>query len=217
MHSVSESGGKRLTRAQQQAQTRERVLEAADEVFARRGFHAARLEQIADQAGFTRGAVYSNFRGKDELALAIIEGRIRSVTALLDEIATASEATAADAEAAGLRFSELLAGDRDWGPLFLEFATHASRHPELAARMTELYRGLSDSIATVLVATTGRAGVQLPVAPERLALIVLALTDGASVERLIDPERADGQLMAEMFGWIAAGLLASPTSDDDER
>jgi AcrR family transcriptional regulator len=213
MRTVSESRQQRLTRAEQQALTRERVLEAADEVFARRGFHAARLEEIAEHAGFTRGAVYSNFRGKEELALAIIEQRIKTVTALLDEIAAASEATASDAEAAGVRFSELLAGERDWGPLFLEFVTHASRHPELAARMTELYRGLADSIATVLGATAGRAGTHLPIAPERLALIVLAITDGASVERLIDPERADGQLMAEMFGWIAAGLLANEKGD----
>ena len=70
-----------------------------------------------------------------------------------------------------------------------------------------------DENATVLGATVGRAGAQLPIAPERLALIVLATTDGASVERLIDPERADGQLMAEMFGWIAAGLLANQTGD----
>jgi AcrR family transcriptional regulator len=209
MHTVSKSRTKRLTRAQQQAQTRKRVLEAADEVFARRGFYAAGLEEIAEQAGFTRGAVYSNFRGKDDLALAIIEQRIKTVTALLDEIAAASKATVADAEAAGLRFSELLAGDRDWGPLFLEFVTHASRHADLATRMTELYRGLADSIATVLEATARQGGAQLPIAPERLALIVLAATDGASVERMIDPERADGQLMAEMLGWIAAGLLTS--------
>lgn len=214
MHAVSGSRPQRLTRAEQQALTRERVLEAADEVFTRRGFHAARLEEIAEQAGFTRGAVYSNFRGKDELALAIIEQRIETVTTLLDEVAAAAEATASDAEAAGARFGELLAGERDWGPLFLEFVTHASRHPELAARMKELYRGLGDAIATVVGATVGRAGARLPIAPERLALMVLATTDGASVERLIDPERADGQLMAEMFGWMAAGLLAGQTGDE---
>src|SRR3954464_13741014 len=101
MQTVSEARhNRRLTRAEQQAQTRSRVLEAADAVFARSGFHAARLEEIADQAGFTRGAVYSNFSGKDDLALAIIEQRIRTVTALLDEIAAASDATAADAQAA---------------------------------------------------------------------------------------------------------------------
>jgi hypothetical protein len=93
----------------------------------------------------------------------------------------------------------------------LEFVTHAYRHPDLAARITELYRCLADSISTVLQATAHRAGTLLPIAPERLALIVLAATDGASVERLIDPERADGQLMAEMFGWIAAGLLSQQT------
>src|SRR3977135_3044040 len=103
MQSVSDSPPRRLTRAKQQAQTRERVLEAADEVFARRGFYAARLEEIAERAGFTRGAVYSNFRGKDELALAINERRISTSKALRSEIAAASEASVADAQAAGLR------------------------------------------------------------------------------------------------------------------
>jgi AcrR family transcriptional regulator len=209
MHSVSQRKPARLSRAEQQALTRARVLEAADAVFAERGFHAARLEEIAGRAGYTRGAVYSNFKDKNDLALAIIEQRIRSVTMLLEELVGGPGDPVAEAEYAGDRVAQLLGGERSWAPLFLEFATHAARHPELGSRLTALYRDLVASIARMLEAFASRADVQLPGSAERLALTMVAATDGAALERLIDPERADARLLGQMLGWIVAGLIAS--------
>jgi AcrR family transcriptional regulator len=209
MHTVSEPKRQRLTRAEQQALTRRRVLDAADAVFAERGFHAASLEEIVERAGYTRGAVYSNFSGKDELALAIIEQRIQSVTTLLEDSVKASADPVAQAEVAGLQVAQLFEGERSWAPLFLEFATQAARHPELGSRLTELYRGLVASIARVLEAFASRAGVDLPISAERMAWTMVAAGDGVALERLIDPERADASLLAEMLGWLVTGLIAS--------
>src|SRR3712207_4431972 len=66
----------RLTRQERQAQTREQLVDAATRVFARRGYAAASIEEIADEAGFTHGAVYSNFGGKEDLFLAVYAERI---------------------------------------------------------------------------------------------------------------------------------------------
>src|SRR5437016_12354998 len=65
-------------REAQRALTRTRLLEAAKRVFARRGFHAASLEEIAREAGATTGAIYSNFAGKEELFLALFEDHVAS-------------------------------------------------------------------------------------------------------------------------------------------
>ena len=209
MQGVSEKSRKRLTRVEQQAQTRRRVLEAADRVFTERGFHAARLEEIAETAGYTRGAVYSNFKNKDELALALIEERIAKSKALLEELAASQDPDVGGAQAVGQAFSDLFVKQNHWAPLFLEFVTHASRHPELAKRLRAPYRGLADAIAKALEAASDQAGVPLPVASQRLARIMLAATNGSDIERMIDPKRADGALAGEMLGWIAGGLLAS--------
>jgi AcrR family transcriptional regulator len=209
MQHVSEELPKRLTRAEQQAETRRRVLAAADRVFTERGFHAARLEEIAAHAGYTRGAVYSNFKNKDELALAIIEERIATSKALLEELAGAQEPDVGGAQAVGHAFSSLFFEQLPWTPLFLEFVTHASRHPELAQKLRALYRDLADAISEALEAASSQAGIALPAASQRLALLMLAATNGSAVERMIDPERADGTLAGEMLGWMAGGLLAS--------
>jgi AcrR family transcriptional regulator len=216
MHSVSQIRRQRLTRAEQQAVTRQRVLDAADEVFAEHGFHAARLEEIAERAGYTRGAVYSNFKDKNELALAIIEQRIDLATALLKESAAGAVGdSVAAARLAGPRFAQLFEGERSWAPLFLEFLTHASRHPEIGPRLADLYRGLTESIADVLktFSPPGPGGVSG--SADRLASSMLAATEGVAIQRLIDPERVDPQLLGEMLGWITAGRIASNKPSGD--
>lgn len=206
MHSVSESPRRRLTRAEQQAQTRQRVLDAADEIFSEDGFHAARLEAIAERAGYTRGAVYSNFKDKNELALAIIERRVGEARATLATVASESGGSVQRARETGTRVLHLMHGERPWGPLFLEFVTHATRHPELAERLTALYRGLGDAITDVLAASGLRLDNKEQPSIQRLALVMLAATDGAALERMIDPERADAELAGDMLGWIVAGI-----------
>jgi AcrR family transcriptional regulator len=208
MHTVSESPRRRLTRAEQQALTRRRVLEAADAVFSEEGFHAARLEGIAERAGYTRGAVYSNFKDKNDLALAIIERRVYEARATLEQAAAESGGSVKRARDSGDRVSALMHGERPWGPLFLEFVTHAARHPKLAERLTALYRELGDALADMLAASGVRASAGGQPTPQRLALVMLAATDGAALERMIDPERADAELAGDILGLIVAGLGA---------
>jgi AcrR family transcriptional regulator len=207
MHRVSKPPRQRLTRSEQRALTRERVLDAADAVFTEHGFHAARLEAVAELAGYTRGAVYSNFKNKNDLAVAILERRVGEVRRVLDELSAADGDSQERAHAAGKRFSDLFNAERAWGPLFFELVSHSSRDPELGRRMTELYRGLADSIAKVL-RTMGASDGPGEAAPDRLALIMLAASYGADLQRMIDPERADAQLAGELLGLIAAGVQA---------
>ena len=76
----------RMSRSERKARTREELLAAARKVFLRRGFHGATLEEIADEAGYTKGAVYSNFAGKDDLYLALLAAHYEQRVAAYAEI-----------------------------------------------------------------------------------------------------------------------------------
>jgi AcrR family transcriptional regulator len=185
------------------------VLDAADAVFTERGFHAARLEDVAELAGYTRGAVYSNFKDKNDLALAIIERRLAEARRVLDEVDAGHGESLERLQEAGIRLSQLIDDQRPWGPLFLEFITHASRHPDLASRLNELYRGLADSIADILRTTGVPEGPPGSPTAERLALMMLGATAGAAIQQMIDSEQANSQLAGEMLGFIVAGLQSA--------
>src|SRR4051795_10239101 len=110
-----------LTRRERQEQTREGLLEAAARVFARRGYQQASVEEIAAEAGFSTGAVYSNFAGKQELFLALADREVAKRIAELRMLADSVEAGGDAAAEAGQRFHELLQRDRAWPLLFYEF------------------------------------------------------------------------------------------------
>ena len=82
----------RLTRAESHARTRQALLDAAAQVFANRGFGGASLDEIAEVAGYTKGAVYSNFGSKDELFLAVLQDRMRRQVELLNGLAERAKA-----------------------------------------------------------------------------------------------------------------------------
>src|ERR1700724_3041427 len=92
----------RLTREQSKANTRERLLDAARSVFASSGFHGASVEEIASRAGFSTGALYSNFDGKEDLFLALMEREIeehsREIAAAVARRASVAERATGGAE-----------------------------------------------------------------------------------------------------------------------
>src|SRR5271165_2483254 len=140
----------RLTREQSRANTRERLLAAARVVFARSGFHGASVEEIASEAGFSTGALYSNFEGKEDLFLTVME---REIDEHAREVAEAVRARASVAERAA-------GGARQWMTtverepelllLFMEFWAYGVRdpsvRPRVAARFAQVRRGLTELI-----------------------------------------------------------------------
>src|SRR3954451_15292456 len=138
----------RLTRPQLKQQTRDRLLEAARELFLRQGYHASSLEQVAEGAGLTKGAVYSNFTSKDDLFLALfthrVDERIRDVEAI-------ARGGAGDLEAIGRANARRLAARRaqepEWGALLMEFTAYALRRPDVRRRFLTEHRRLIDAVA----------------------------------------------------------------------
>jgi AcrR family transcriptional regulator len=194
----------RPTRAEKQAQTKTRLVEAAAHVFARRGYQAASVEEIAEQAGYSHGAVYSNFAGKEELFLAVFEQymsqRIAEVTDATSTEAPFPERTRAAADQWMRRFTE----DRETFLLHLEFMIHAARNPKLSKQLGKRMAALRLELERRLSEREARSDVPLPLPAPDLALILRALGIGLAVEALNQP---DGEIDEALYGKFVALIM----------
>ncbi|HSZ69798.1 MAG TPA: TetR family transcriptional regulator [Solirubrobacteraceae bacterium] len=197
---------KRQTRAEKQMQTRTQLIEAAARVFARSGFQAATVEEIAEHAGYSHGAVYSNFASKEELFLAVFE---QYMSQRIDEVARASEIEGSFPERARAAADQWMARfgeDRETFLLHLEFMIHAARNPELSRELGERMAALRLEVEQRIAAQAAAHDAALPLSPAQLALIVRALGIGLAVEALNAPGAIDAGLYGE-FVALLAGLL----------
>ncbi len=198
-----------LTAERRRQQTREYLLQAAAQVFAARGFHAATLDEVAAAAGFTKGAVYSNFKNKEDLFLALLEqGYTREMTAIRE----AMEASDVPPEARLGDFVRVIRDELDrapyFGALYLEFHLYALRNPAARSRLNELEREDIRAIAAILEAERSRRGIEIDEPTERTARVIVAMFRGISMMRTANPEEADERLIesAIVFATRALGV-----------
>jgi AcrR family transcriptional regulator len=184
------------------AQTRARLLEAAAEVFAARGYERATLEDVAAAAGLTKGAVYSNFPGKEELFFALMKDRVDERLALASEAVTRQATAAGAVSDAGSELAALISTESDWHLLFIEFWARAVRDPRISGEFARKRRTVRASIAAFLEQQAVREDVDLPAPADQLAVAVLALSNGVAIEHLADPENVDPSVVG-----VALGLL----------
>ena len=182
---------RRLTRTEQQAQTRARLVQAATTVFARRGYRAASVEEIAEEAGYSHGAVYSNFEGKADLFLAVFEEYMAERVRELAETQAAlpDDAPLEDrARALADQWMDRLARDRESMTLHMEFIAHADRDPELAKRFGTRSMAMREAVAGYIAYYQQEAGLDLAMGVDDLALVLRALGIGLAVESLVSPD-----------------------------
>lgn len=178
-----------LSRADRQARTRDDLIEAAHRLFTANGFHATSLDVIADAAGYTKGAVYSNFGSKEDLFLAVYSRRV-------DRRIVEMEATLSGSDTAyeGLeRLTVDLGRRRDdgWLAVFFEFWAHVLRHPELRERFAEQHRRGLGPVVRSLEEISAERGQRLEEDPLKLATARLAMMTGLQLERLTQPDLID--------------------------
>jgi AcrR family transcriptional regulator len=195
----------RMTREQSKAHTRTRLLDAARSVFARGGFHGASVEEIASEAGFSTGALYSNFDGKEDLFLALME---REIAAHAREIAEAVGARASVDERAkgGARqWMTMIEREPELLLLFMEFWAYGVRdarvRPKVAARFAQVRK-----LLTRLIADGVREfDLELALPAEQLAVAIDALADGIARQKLADPGAVPDELMGKVLSILFAG------------
>jgi AcrR family transcriptional regulator len=202
---------KRLSRQEKKAETRARLLEAAESVFARRGFHAASVEEVAEEAGFSTGAVYSNFVGKEALFLALWDSALEGALRVADETFGSEDRPFEERLREGSEYSESkLFGEGRTEPflLFVEFWTQAIRDPDLRPPLAARQEKMRERAAELIEAFCRERGVSPPADPSRLASAIIAIRDGLVMQRLVDseavPEGTLGAVLEIFFRGIAA-------------
>jgi AcrR family transcriptional regulator len=198
---------RRLTRAETKARTRARLLDAAAQVFARKGFGGASVDEIAESAGYSTGALYANFGSKDELFVELLAARTGSRQAEAAVIVS-DDGGSLDEVKAGMnrQLIDVAEKDADIAPLQAELWLYAlRRRPELLARLADQFRVNRDSLTDVLT-ERGRARGQAENLPfEDLATVVLALFQGLVQLRRTDPELVPDDLYGTALGWLFTG------------
>ncbi|ANN14567.1 TetR family transcriptional regulator [Amycolatopsis orientalis] len=179
---------KRLTREESREQTRQRLIAAAAELFAERGVNGTSVEQIAERAGFTRGAFYGNFDGKHELVVELLRRRTQREA---EEVAALAEGVGSFAEmmdrlrAWNVERAEHLEG---WLILRTELALYALRNPGARPLVGEGEKSTRALLETSVKIELAARGAEPPAAPAFLALILHALEDGLLLQRFLSPE-----------------------------
>jgi AcrR family transcriptional regulator len=196
--------------------TRERVMDAAMAVFARRGFGQARVQEIAREAGLTTGALYSNFKGKEELFLAIARRRsggfIRDADSLLDA-ATPEEL----ARGLGAALRHAYEDVPEWERLWLELALHVTRDPEQHREFLEQRASVRKAMQRFVEQWQERHAMQLPASPKELATAFDVMLSGLSFERAtMGPESFPKRLGALLEQMVAA-MLCGPIGGGGEK
>ena len=182
------------TRAERQAHTRTQLVDAAERLFTAHGFHATSLDAVAAEAGFTKGAVYSNFASKEDLFFAVyerrVDARVAEVERIIEEAPTPRDG-----------IERIIPGTRHrpetddrWMAVFFEFWAHVLRHPELRERFAAQHRRIIDVLAAAMV----ESGEKMPDDPHKLATARYAMQLGLQLERLTQPDVVDAGLGLRM-------------------
>jgi AcrR family transcriptional regulator len=178
----------RLSRAERTALTRTELLEVAERRFYSDGYHGTTLEAIAEEAGYTKGAVYSAFESKAGLFLTLVDAMIDE---RLEEISTLfAQHPIGPSRVRTLARKPVEERAQRWALLAIEFWVHAAREPELLEQFAARYRRMRDGLAALAAETS------TPLGAESWAIVTLALVNGLALERLIDPDGVPEDLMA---------------------
>jgi AcrR family transcriptional regulator len=192
------------------AETRRRLIQAAAVVFAEKGYDATTLEQVAAVAGFSKGAVYSNFDGKQQLFLALLRERIEQRLEAVAHVTRAGDTAADRIERAGQALAELLERDPDWHRLFIEVWVRAVHDPHLQRELAEQRRTMRALIADTIDKQAAQLQLKLPATSDRLAVIVLALSNGIAIEHLADPDTVHPDLFTTALRLLLPGQRPPP-------
>jgi AcrR family transcriptional regulator len=186
----------RLRRAEQVERNRGAVLDAARQVFIERGYAGASLEAIAEEAGFSKGVVYSQFGSKPDLFFALLERRIEERATRNEEIVT--QFLGADALRELIQAANRYAGDSGWPYLLTEFRALAMRDPELNRRYAQAHSRSVESLASALGRVYEGAGVKPTVPVRSLAEFFLGAVAGIALERAANPKALPDNDLAEL-------------------
>lgn len=195
----------RLTREQSKAQTRERLLSAARTVFARRGYHGASVDEIAAEAGYSTGALYSNFDGKQALFLALLDREIDEHTREIQEAVRERDSVAERARGGAERWMAMIEREPELQLLFMEFWAYAGRDPNARRQVAASFARAREGLTRLIADGARDFELELELPAEQLAIAIDALADGIARQKMADPEAVPDELMGRVLALLLAG------------
>ena len=197
----------RLTRDENSARTRRRLLRAARDVFLERGFHGTSLEAVAEEAGFSKGAVYSRFESKADLFLALLyELNGERIETLRQYMSPARSAEDVETALKGWWADQMLANP-SFQVAVTEYWSWAARDETVRQRISQEHEQMLASLAEVVDETVDRLGVVLPCRSLDMVRVVGGLTRGLASERQLNPELVDERVIR----WAMDSLVPGQT------
>ncbi|PIF77385.1 TetR family transcriptional regulator [Variovorax sp. 54] len=212
----------RLTREESRAQTRERLIETAQQLFVSNGYGGASIRDIADKAGYSQGAFYSNFSSKEDVLLELLrrhmEAEALQLFKAMGDERQEPEQMLAELEA----WASTLNHDADWCMLSIELQLHANRSQSFAQEYKKVWDRHRSEIGGVIGQLFDKLGRTLPAAPEELAAAFMALSHGLALQRMSTRPDPSGRLiMVFLRGLIASAErlkeVVVPTDDPAAR
>jgi AcrR family transcriptional regulator len=188
--------------------TRDTLLDAAAVVFAGKGFHGASLEEIAETAGFTRGAIYKNFADKEDLFLAVWERFNERALEQFGYLLEGGSPELDDIHISGIaeKWREIQTSDPNFFVIALEFKLYLLRNPEVRDRVAARRHDGTRRVAEFMAERAAAVGAELPMPADDLANIFLITSDGFTTAALTDPELA--RLYEPFLDLLIHGMLA---------
>ena len=192
-----------LTPERRRERTRQHLIDAGVVVFGQRGYHGASLDEVAAMAGFTKGAVYSNFKSKEDLFVAVLEQQVQAQLAQVEAL-LADRPRPADVDYAVMR--ELLTphSEVNWTVLYLEFVLYALRNPTAQAKVAAYRRRTRDAVERMVQQTWATQDFEPELSARAVATIALAVFGGIDLDRLVDPDDLPTSITEDALTFIIA-------------
>jgi AcrR family transcriptional regulator len=199
-----------LTRAERQAQTRAALLSSAAELFREQGLEGTSVDQIAREAGYTKGAFYANFASKEELFLAMLDEKYAAELERLEQVLPGGGIPAEQVRAAAEDFIRFAWSDPEWPKLYFEFAAYAARNPEFREELLVRDRRIRERMAATYRRWADGLGVEPPIPVDDLAMMTFSMANGFLMTQLIEPDVGEylyGTMMTTFFRGVAAATM----------
>ena len=194
-----------MTREQSRANTRERLLRAARRVFARSGFHGASVEEVASEAGFSTGALYSNFTGKEDLFLALMEHEINEHSREIAQAVSERDSMAERATGGARQWMIMIEREPEVLLLFMEFWAYGVRDAQVRPKVAARFAQVRELLTKLIADGVREFDLELDIPAEQLAVAIDALADGIARQKLADPDAVPDELMGRVLSLLFAG------------
>lgn len=213
-----------MSRLEKQQRTRGALLRAASGLFCRRGLEGTSVDDVAQAAGYTKGAFYANFKSKEELFLIMLDEKFSRELERIDRALAGTGDADQEARTAAADYIHF-ASDEEWPRLYFEFAAHAARNEEFRQELATRQRAMRERLVKVYERWSRDFPADPPLSLEDIAAMTYFMADGFLVDRLIEPELSEDLytkmlevffkgLQAMALGWEPPAELAAPVRSE---